>query len=106
MLSRARLVMVARLAALTVVLTLGLVVRSSPPASGAAVPVSGCAWAAQIGDGGIDGYAADLNASYWVTSFLATPGTSVTIDGAFPHARYFSFSAYNTLSQASDGTPV
>ncbi len=81
-------------------LALGPAPARGSAATSAAPGVTGCAWAVQIGDGGVDGYDADLDAGYWLTSFLATPGAGLTIDGLFPQARYMSITAYN----ASDPT--
>jgi hypothetical protein len=78
-----------------------LVLAYPAPVSSASAAVSRCSWASQVGAGGVAGYDGDLNAAYWVTSFLATAGAGLTIDGAFPSARYMSVSAYNTYGAAS-----
>ncbi len=80
-----------------------LLVLAAAPASIAATGPPGCAWGIQVGSGGVDGYGADLNASYWVTSMLATPGAGLVIAGSFPQARYMSISAYNATG-APTGT--
>jgi hypothetical protein len=64
-------------------------------------PVSGCAWANAFSDAGVDGFGADLNAGYWITSFLATRGAGIELSGSFPQARYMSISAYNGLNSAA-----
>jgi hypothetical protein len=91
----------ASVSALTVALSLAPVALLAGPAPGTAAPVTGCAWANQVGAGGVPGYDADLNAAYWVTSFLATPRTGIIIDGSFPRARYMSISAYNVAGPTS-----
>jgi hypothetical protein len=70
------------------------VALAAVPAATSAASSPGCAWGLQVGNGGVDGYGADLNASYWLTSMLATPGAGLIISGTFPHARYMSISAY------------
>lgn len=101
MVLKVRLVMAPLAVALTVLLSLGLFVLLDGSASSAATTMTGCAWAPPVGGGGIDGYGADLNSAYWVTSFLATRGAGVTVDGGFPQARYMSISAYNASGPPS-----
>jgi hypothetical protein len=92
--SRAWLLVAARWASSAIAVVLLTAALIGAPAS--AATTSACAWANQIGAGGIPGFGADLDASYWITSFLAIPGTTLTLSGTFPHARYMSISAYNT----------
>lgn len=44
----------------------------------------------------------DTHAVYWVVSYAGAPGTRIRISGEFPHARYFSFNAYDTRARPAD----
>jgi hypothetical protein len=39
--------------------------------------------------------ALDTNAVYWASHYFAAPGSRIRIEGHFPHARYFSWNAYD-----------
>lgn len=88
-----------RLCALLVVVALSLVL---PAAASAQASGTACVWANGVGDAGIDGFGADLNAGYWVTSFLAVPGSELTLTGSYPDARYMSIGAYDSLDNSID----
>jgi hypothetical protein len=92
--SRARLLVAAVATSMAVVIFAAVALAGAT--ASATATTSGCAWANQIGAGGIQGFGADLDAGYWITSFLAIPGTTLTLSGSFPQARYMSISAYNT----------
>ncbi len=54
-----------------------------------------CGWSPRIGAGTVNAAFPDTFANYWTTILPAIPGASLTIRGAFPHARYMSFTAYS-----------
>jgi hypothetical protein len=59
----------------------------------------GCAWPVETAPATGNVATPDPFASYWVTPFLAVPGDSVTITGAFPTSRFMSFAVYNDSFQ-------
>jgi hypothetical protein len=44
----------------------------------------------------------DTGASYWITQFNLPKGATLELSGAYPHARHFSFNAYDDQSQPVD----
>lgn len=44
----------------------------------------------------------DTNATYWVVTYNAIPGTRLRIDGSYPHARYMSFNVYDPEARPVD----
>ncbi len=60
-----------------------------------------CGWSPRIGAGTLNFAYPDAFANYWVTFVPAIPGTTLTIRGSFPHARYMSFTAYTRLGHVS-----
>ena len=64
-----------------------------------------CAWAVKIDPNGVNALFPDQFARYWVLDLPAAPGTSLTIKGRFPHARYTSFTSYDTALRSADGLP-
>ncbi|MGH2829558.1 MAG: hypothetical protein ACRDJM_03650, partial [Actinomycetota bacterium] len=68
------------------------------PASG-----PGCAWPAELEPTLVNVLYPDQSARYWVTAIPAAPDTSLVLRGAFPHARYMSFTTYTATAQSIDG---
>src|SRR3954449_3329179 len=64
-----------------------------------------CAWVAKIDPNGVNALFPDNAARYWVLDLPAAPGTTLTIKGEFPHARYTSFTSYDTALRSADGLP-
>ncbi|MGW1743639.1 hypothetical protein ACWCPQ_33130 [Nocardia sp. NPDC001965] len=62
----------------------------------AAPPEVTCGWSPRIGAGTFNVAFPDTFADYWMTLVPAAPGTSVTLRGQFPHARYMSFVSYSS----------
>ncbi|MBF6132017.1 hypothetical protein IU501_03255 [Nocardia otitidiscaviarum] len=77
------------------------------PAPVTAAPVAelsanaACGWSPRIGAGTLNIAYPDTFANYWVTFVPAVPGTTLTIRGTFPHARYMSFTAYTRRGHVS-----
>ncbi len=44
----------------------------------------------------------DTHAVYWVVAYQGVPGTRLRISGEYPHARYFSFNAYDSRARPAD----
>lgn len=65
--------------------------RSAPP----------CSWYGETDQRDVNIGAPDLDAFYWASPLPATAGTTATIHGIYPAARYFSFHAYD-----SSGAPT
>jgi hypothetical protein len=62
----------------------------------------GCAWPLQIspeGSGNVQG--PDGAARYWIMPFDTTQYQTMTIKGTYPNIRYFSFAAYETITNSS-----
>jgi hypothetical protein len=59
----------------------------------------GCAWPVESAPATGNVAAPDPFATFWLTPFLATPGDSITIRGAFPASRFMSFAVYNDSFQ-------
>ena len=97
----------APLLAVAVILALGSAADAMPAASAgthsepAPVPrlhpavFPGCAWPVETTPTKVNVAAPDPYATYWITPFLAKPGYSITIKGAFPTTRFMSFVVYN-----------
>jgi hypothetical protein len=62
------------------------------PAS--AAPVSTCGWPLKADPDLLNIAWPDQSAEYWAAPFYATPGSTMTISGDFPLARYMSFHLY------------
>lgn len=62
-----------------------------------------CAWTVKIDPSGVNVAYPDQFARYWVLELPAPPGTSLTITGQFPHARYTSFTSYDAALRSADG---
>jgi hypothetical protein len=72
------------------------------------VPISAranrsCAWEARVDPALINTAYPDQFANYWVLALPALPGATLTIRGAYPHARYMSFVSYAATLQSADG---
>jgi hypothetical protein len=89
---------VARLLALGLLLVTGLV----SPSVRAAVPVPACSWFGETDQRDVNIGAPDLDAYYWANPIAVTSGETVTIDGTYPSARYFSFHVYDRSGQPLD----
>jgi hypothetical protein len=61
-----------------------------------------CFWGVPIarGEGG-NILAPDTNATYYYVRYRVVPGTTVTLRGWYPHARYMSFTSYKTVGGLS-----
>lgn len=79
----------------------GLVAALLPGAPAGASP--GCAWPAQLEPTAGNVLYPDESARYWITTIPSAAGTSLSIRGAFPHARYMSFVTYTAGAQSIDG---
>ena len=44
----------------------------------------------------------DAGATYWVSQFRVPPGARLRLRGEYPHARYISFTSYNSQGNATD----
>src|SRR3954468_2445731 len=80
-------------------ITAPLAVAAGP----AAAESRSCAWAVKIDPNGVNALFPDQFARYWVLDVPALPGASLTIKGRFPHARYTSFTSYDTALRSADG---
>lgn len=63
----------------------------------------GCAWPLELspeGSGNVQG--PDSAARYWIMPFETTQYNTMTIKGSYPKIRYFSYAAYETLSNGFD----
>jgi hypothetical protein len=64
-----------------------------------------CAWEARFDPALVNTAYPDQFANYWILALPAVPGSSLTIRGLYPHARYMSFVSYATTLQSADGLP-
>lgn len=69
-------------------------VLSPSAASAAAAPVSTCGWPVKADPDLVNVAYPDQSAEYWAAPFYASPGSTMTILGQFPLARYMSFHLY------------
>jgi hypothetical protein len=60
----------------------------------AAAPVTTCGWPIKADPDLVNVAYPDQSAEYWAAPFYATPGSTMTIRGQFPLARYMSFHLY------------
>ncbi|HEX8121004.1 MAG TPA: hypothetical protein VF549_07035 [Solirubrobacteraceae bacterium] len=79
-----------RLLVLTLILT--FLPAAAAPAAG--LDPGDCAWPAKADPDRVNVAFPDESAHYWITPFTVAPGTSMTITGRFPDARYLSFHLY------------
>lgn len=63
----------------------------------------GCSWPLVTNPDVLNVFFPDKAATYWIAAIPALPGTRLRVDGQYPDARYFSFTAYSPLLEASDG---
>src|SRR3954452_13363028 len=89
-------------AAIAVTTTVAPLAFASGP--GATEPRN-CSWVAKIDPNGVNALFPDQAARYWILDLPAAPDTSLTIKGQFPHARYTSFTSYDTALRSADGLP-
>lgn len=83
-----------------------------PPARIADNPNPYCSWWTITTPSTMNVAFPDSNAAYWTTPYIAKPGESIVVNGAYPEARYMSFTVYDNtfgvftnngvLSQISD----
>jgi hypothetical protein len=64
------------------------------PGVAAAAPVSSCGWPVRADPDLVNIAWPDQSAEYWAAPFYAAPGSTMTIRGQFPLARYMSFHLY------------
>jgi hypothetical protein len=67
------------------------------------IPALGCSWPLVSNPDLVNIFLPDKAATYWLTAIPAAPGTRLRINGQYPDSRYFSFTAYNALLDATDG---
>jgi hypothetical protein len=63
-------------------------------------PTSGCAWFLPLDDNTDNALYPEQHVTYWATRIVYVPGESLTIHGQYPHARYFSITAYDPKTRA------
>jgi hypothetical protein len=62
-----------------------------------------CAWEARFDPALVNTAYPDHFANYWILALPAVPGSTLTVKGAYPHARYMSFVSYAGTMQSADG---
>lgn len=60
----------------------------------------GCAWKYRADKDMLNVAYPDAGAVYWITRYVLWPGQKLTVSGAFPFARYFSFITYSLSGNA------
>lgn len=90
------------LAGLALALLPAVALAAAPPP---AVEGRSCAWALTIDPNGANAAFPDQAARYWVLDLPAAPGTSLTLSGEFPRARYTSLTTYDDALRSADGLP-
>lgn len=73
---------------------------AGPAPAAAASPASSCAWYARLDTSGANALFLDGSVTYWVTRIPYVPGETLTLRGQYPHARYFSVTAYDPRTRA------
>ncbi len=78
-----------------------------PAIASAAVQPTACAWPIESTPAKANVAYPDSNATYWTTPFIAEDGMTITLQGTFPAARFFSFVVYNSQGQdfTTNGIP-
>jgi hypothetical protein len=74
---------------------LGAPATADEPPSSAAAP---CAWQGELSPrtiGQVNFALPDTGAWYWIMPYAARPGTTITLTGRYPAARYMSFNTYD-----------
>jgi hypothetical protein len=78
-------------------LPLSAAVPPESPATPLAASFPFCAWWTETTASSLNVAFPDASAAYWTTPFLASPDlVSITINGTYENARYFSINAYNS----------
>lgn len=74
------------------------------PAPGGQVGAStrDCFWSVTIDDAAVNTLYPDIYAKYWVAVLPILPGTNLSLEGQYPHARYMSFNLYDPLFRPVD----
>jgi hypothetical protein len=80
-----------------------IVVVAGVPRGAVAGTGTTCSWPARLDPNVVNALYPDHFASYWVTKVPAIPGSTLTINGRFPYARYMSFTSYNPALQSVAG---
>ena len=90
--------MAAAAVGMTVLASCGTTASPSPPptALGSPSPPSACAWPIEDSYLTSNSGLPDTAAWYWGQSFTVHPGTQVVVAGAYPDARYASFTVYSS----------
>lgn len=80
-------------------LTVMCVIATMAPARPAPV---GCSWPAKLNQDTFNFAYPDTSATYWAAHFPFVEGARLVIRGTYPHARYFSFHAYDEVQRPVD----
>ena len=70
-----------------------------PSIASASVQPTACAWPVESTPAKANVAYPDSNATYWTTPFIAEDGMTITLNGTFPTARFFSFNVYDSSGQ-------
>ncbi|MEA2626337.1 MAG: hypothetical protein QOD06_2382, partial [Candidatus Binatota bacterium] len=62
----------------------------------------GCSWVLKTDPDTVNAAFPDDHATYWFARFVSVPGSRLVIRGRYPHARYFSFNAYDEPQRPVD----
>ncbi len=62
-----------------------------------------CAWPVEVAVDALNVAYPDANATYYVMPYMLSPGQSLTLDGAYPFARFFSLTTYYGVGVAGQG---
>ena len=81
--------------------------NTRPITSGGVTQPITCAWPVESTPSKANVAYPDSNATYWTTPFIAQEGMTITLNGTFPTARFFSFVVYNSAGQdfTTNGIP-
>ena len=94
---------------LTGLVAAAFALAAAPAAHATTAPFPYCSWWLETTPETANVAFPDAAATYWTTPFLASAGTSIQVDGAYPDARYMSFNVYDdsfgtfTLNGVSSG---
>jgi hypothetical protein len=82
--------------AATVAASMALLLTATPVAAapGASAATTACGWPIKADPDVVNIAWPDQSAEYWAAPFYAAPGSTMTIRGQFPQARYMSFHLY------------
>lgn len=86
---------------------LGAALGASPAQAASLIPLGGrfsdCFWTIGAVNGGALNIAyPDAGANYWGAVYNLPPGATLTLSGRFPHSRYASLNAYNSVGAVQD----